>query len=129
MRELSLQDIADEATGKKKPFSERFRAFVRRFTGFVYGPTIDFERAPERYGGKLGAHIEAMWTDPEHWAHDNYQRGHLPQLCIKASGWKARLFALVFRPKTPYIPCRLTEEARLALLQELAEARTDMKPS
>lgn len=49
--------------------------------------------------GRLGSHIDSEWTWPEHWAHNNYERSHLPQLCIRASGWKARLLALFFWPK------------------------------
>lgn len=53
---------------------------------------------PSIHGQPLGAHIEAAWTWPGHFAHDNYQRGHLPQLCIKASGWKAKLLAFFLKP-------------------------------
>jgi hypothetical protein len=62
----------------------------------VYGthPDIDVED----YGGKLSSHISGEWTSPSHWAHDNYQRGHLPQLCILASGWKARILAFLLSP-------------------------------
>lgn len=54
--------------------------------------------------GRLGSHSQAEWTTPEHFAHNNYQRSHLPQLIIKASGWKARLLALIFLPKRPWEP-------------------------
>lgn len=78
--------------------------FLKRFWGKAYGACPYFLREPQRYGGKLNSHIEADWTSGDHFAHDNYQRGHLPQLCIKASGWKARLLALFFWPKPPYEP-------------------------
>lgn len=78
--------------------------WLKRLVGRVYGAYTDYLNEPERYGGNLGAHIEAEWTTPEHWAHNNYQRGHLPQLCICASGWKARLLAAIFWPKPPYEP-------------------------
>lgn len=69
---------------------------ISRFTGKAYGPYSDFQ------GEKAKSHIESVWTVPEHFAHNNYERGHLPQLCIKASGWKAKLLALFFWPKSPY---------------------------
>ena len=78
--------------------------FIRRFWGRSYGPCSDFLRNPSRYGGTSGSHIKAQWTTWEHFAHDNYGRGHLPQLCITASGWKARLIALFLWPKSPYEP-------------------------
>ena len=59
----------------------------------VWGPNEDY--TPAYHGPQLGAHIESEWTCPDHWAHDNYQRGHLIQLCIKASGWKARLLSIL----------------------------------
>jgi hypothetical protein len=80
------------------------KKFLERFTGYVWGPYTDFLRNPDKYGGKLGSHIDCEWTTNEHFAHNNYQRGHLPQLCIVASGWKARLLSLLFWPKPPYIP-------------------------
>ena len=80
------------------------KKFISRFMGYIWGPYSDFEKNPERYGGKLNSHIESQWTTWEHFAHNNYQRGHLPQLCIVASGWKARLLALFFWPKPPYKP-------------------------
>jgi len=78
--------------------------FISRFTGKAYGPYSEFLRNPTRYGGKLKSHIECEWTLVDHFAHNNYQRGHLPQLCIIASGWKAKLLALLLWPKPPYIP-------------------------
>jgi hypothetical protein len=85
-------------------FEMSFDEFISRFTGKVYGPYSEFLRNPTRYGGKLKSHIECEWTSGDHFAHDNYQRGHLPQLCIKASGWKAKLLALFLWPESPYIP-------------------------
>jgi hypothetical protein len=80
------------------------KKFINRFMGKSYGAYSDFLRNPEGYGGKLNSHIECQWTAREHFTHDNYNRGHLPQLCIKASGWKARLLALFFWPDSPYEP-------------------------
>jgi hypothetical protein len=77
---------------------------IKRFWGRVYGPYSDFLRNPDKYGGKSNSHIEAKWTSGDHFAHNNYGRGHLPQLCITASGWKARLLALFLWPETPYEP-------------------------
>jgi len=59
----------------------------------VYGPYENVNVA--EHGGELPAHIEGRWTWPDHFAHCNYQRGHLPQLCIIASGWKARVLAFL----------------------------------
>lgn len=78
------------------------KKFISRFTGKSYGAYSDFLRNPDKYGGKLKSHVECEWTFGDHFAHDNYQRGHLPQLFIKASGWKARLLALFFWPDPPY---------------------------
>lgn len=78
--------------------------FLKRFTGYVWGAYPEFLRNPNRYGGKGKSHIECQWTSNEHFAHDNYCRGHLPQLCIIASGWKAKLLALIFWPEAPYEP-------------------------
>src|ERR1035437_81506 len=50
-----------------------------KFPSNVYGSYRDFTEE------RLGAHIESQWTRPDHFAHCNYQRGHLPQLCIIAS--------------------------------------------
>lgn len=72
--------------------------------GYSWGPYKDFSKNPEYWGGEWKSHIEATWTTPEHFAHNNYNRGHLPQLCIISSGWKARLLALLFWPKPPYKP-------------------------
>jgi hypothetical protein len=47
------------------------------------------------FGPRLSSHVNATWTWPEHWSHDNYQRGHLPQLCIQASGWKAKVLSVL----------------------------------
>lgn len=64
-----------------------------RTNPIAWGPYETY--APAHFGPQLGAHVEMEWTCPDHWAHDNYQRGHLPQLCIKASGWKARLLSIL----------------------------------
>jgi hypothetical protein len=80
----------------------KIKKFIKRFTGHVHGPYSEFLRNPSRYGGKLSSHIECQWVDTDHFAHNNYQRGHLPQLCITASGWKAQLLALFLWPKPPY---------------------------
>lgn len=81
------------------PLSDKLPRPLKRFAGRIYGPYNDFLLAPERYGGKRSAHIEAAWTWPDHFAHNNYERGHLPQICVIASGWKARLLSLFFWPK------------------------------
>ena len=65
----------------------------------IYGAGGDFINNPDNYGGKLKSHVEATWTYPDHFAHCNYQRGHLPQICIVASGWKAKLLGFLFRAK------------------------------
>ena len=70
--------------------------FLSRFTGRVYGTYSEY------HGERCHAHLKAEWVYPDHFAHNNYQRGHLPQMCIKASGWKARLLALVFWPECPW---------------------------
>jgi len=75
---------------------------VRRFWGRAY-PVRDVKEWQAQHG-RLGSHIEAEWTTGEHWAHNNYERTHLPQLCVRASGWKARLIALILWPKTPWEP-------------------------
>lgn len=75
---------------------------IRRFIGRAY-PIRDL-LATQRVHGRRSAHIEAEWTTPEHWAHNNYDRSHLPQLCVRASGWKARIIALILWPKTPWAP-------------------------
>lgn len=89
---------------KRTENMNKLKTFISRFTGYVYGPYSDFLRNPDKYGGVLGSHIESQWTGNEHFAHSNYNRGHLPQLCIVASGWKARLLSLFFWPKPPFIP-------------------------
>lgn len=81
--------------------------FISRFTGIVYGSYSDF------HGKNAKSHIECEWTTPEHIAHNNYERGHLPQLYIKASGWKAKLLALFFWPKSPDNMYYLTKDAEL----------------
>jgi hypothetical protein len=78
-----------------------------RINGYVWGAYDEFNKNPFRYGGRLNSHIESTWTSNEHFAHDNYQRGHLPQLCIVASGWKAKLLALIFWPPAPYKPTEI----------------------
>lgn len=78
--------------------------FSRRFWGRSY-PVLDVKKWQTVYG-RRASHIEAEWTTPEHWAHNNYERTHLPQLCVRASGWKARVMALVLWPKTPWVPYR-----------------------
>ena len=78
--------------------------FLKRFTGYAWGPYSEFLRNPKRYGGRWKSQIECSWTTPDHFAHNNYNLGHLPQLCIKSSGWKARLLALIFWPPVPYEP-------------------------
>jgi hypothetical protein len=75
-----------------------------RFVGRAY-PSRNIVEIQAKYG-RRGSHIEAMWTTSEHWAHNNYERGHLPQLCVRASGWKARLISLILWPKKPWIPNR-----------------------
>jgi hypothetical protein len=75
---------------------------VNRFVGRAY-PVRDIVETQSVHG-RLGAHIQAEWTTPEHWAHNNYERSHLPQLCIRASGWKARLLALLVWPQKPWTP-------------------------
>lgn len=77
------------------------KKFLSRFWGKIHGAYPEFNKEPESYGGKRGAHIECEWTWTDHFAHNNYERGHLPQLCIIASGWKARLIALILWPKAP----------------------------
>ena len=82
--------------------------WVGRFVGRAYGAYPDFRKYPTLYGGKLDSHIESLWTTPEHWAHNNYGRGHLPQLCVRASGWKARLIACILWPEPPFDPNNTT---------------------
>ena len=72
---------------------------LRRFIGRPY-PVEDIEEVQKVHGRK-GAHVHAQWTTPDHWAHNNYERSHLPQLCIRASGWKARLLACILCPQEP----------------------------
>lgn len=75
---------------------------LSRFIGRAF-PVHDIESVQTVHGRK-GSHIQAEWTTPDHWAHNNYERSHLPQLCIRASGWKARLLALLVRPDPLTIP-------------------------
>jgi len=92
----------ETALGQNVPLSDMLGAFVSRFTGCAY-PVRDIKET-QAIHGRNGAHVEAEWTTCEHWAHDNYGRSHLPQLCIRASGWKARLIALILWPKAPWKP-------------------------
>ena len=78
------------------------KKFIERFIGYTWGPYSDFLRNPTKYGGRQKSHIDCQWTTPEHFAHNNYSRGHLPQMYITASGWKAKLLALLFWPDPPY---------------------------
>lgn len=71
-----------------------------RFCGKSY-PMHEIDGIQSVHGRK-GAHVHAEWTTPEHWAHNNYERSHLPQLCVRASGWKARLLAFLLWPKKPW---------------------------
>lgn len=80
------------------------KRFISRFVGYVWGPYPEYIKNQERYGRPLGSHISSDWTTFEHFSHDNYQRGHLPQLCVVASGWKARLLSLFIWPSPPYKP-------------------------
>ncbi len=73
-----------------------------RIIGRAY-PVKDIKQRQMTHGRK-SAHIKAEWTTPEHWSHNNYERSHLPQLNIQASGWKARILALFFLPPKPYKP-------------------------
>lgn len=75
---------------------------VDRIVGRAY-PVRDIAEA-QAVHGRRGAHVQAEWTTPEHWAHNNYERSHLPQLCIRASGWKARLLAFLVWPDKPWVP-------------------------
>jgi len=75
---------------------------VSRFVGRAY-PVHNIEETQKTHG-RRGAHIEAKWTTPDHWGHNNYERSHLPQLCVRASGWKARVLALLLWPKAPWKP-------------------------
>jgi len=85
--------LARTVQRKRKPSNSRI-------AGKAY-PGRDIAGRQAQYG-RLGSHIEAEWTTPEHWAHNNYERSHLPQLCIRASGWKARLLAALLLPKMPW---------------------------
>ncbi len=77
----------------------KYALMLSRIRGKAY-PRYDTDEI-HREHGKNSAHIEAEWTTPCHWAHNNYERTHLPQLCIRASGWKAKLLALFLWPKPP----------------------------
>ena len=76
--------------------------FILRVWGKAY-PIRDIIETQAKHGRK-SSHIESEWTSPEHWAHNNYQRSHLPQLCVRASGWKARIIAAILWPKKPWQP-------------------------
>ena len=73
-----------------------------RFTGRAY-PVSDLAETQAVHGRK-GSHVHVQWTTPEHWAHNNYERSHLPQLCVKASGWKAVALAVILWPAKPWNP-------------------------
>jgi len=73
----------------------RLKKFLRRFWGQAYADFVRAGRNP------AGAHIEAEWTTPDHWGHDGGSRANLPQIVVKASGWKARVIALLLWPKEP----------------------------
>lgn len=80
--------------------------FVKRLLRRIWGRSYPARDMNERQlqHGRRGSHLEVEWTTPEHWAHNNYERTHLPQLCVVASGWKARLIALILVPKAPFEP-------------------------
>jgi len=82
--------------------NDKLERLVRRFWGRAY-PVRDIKETQAVYG-RRGPHVHAMWTTPEHFAHNNYERSHLPQLCIVASGWNARLLSVIVRPETPWMP-------------------------
>jgi hypothetical protein len=82
--------------------NRKLQRLVRRFWGRAY-PVADIGET-QAVHGRHGPHVHAVWTTPEHFAHNNYERSHLPQLCVVASGWKARLIALLVRPETPWTP-------------------------
>lgn len=93
------------ACGKKPPTKEPRKIgllaqFFWRFWGRSY-PVRDVIELQAQHG-RLGSHIEVEWTTVDHWAHNNYERTHLPQLCVRASGWKARVIALILWPKAPW---------------------------
>ncbi len=71
-----------------------------RFFGRAY-PVRDIDQRQSVHGRK-SSHVEAEWTTPEHWAHNNYERSHLPQLCIRASGWRAVVIAAILWPQKPW---------------------------
>ena len=75
---------------------------INRIKGRSY-PVDDIYKIQITHGRK-SSHIHACWTSPEHWSHNNYERSHLPQICVIASGWKARILACIFLPQTPWIP-------------------------
>lgn len=98
-----MENNEDEITSVKASISGAlFVRFVKRVTGRAY-PVRDLAHHQERHG-RLAAHVESEWTTPDHWAHNNYERSHLPQLCVRASGWKARVIALILWPKSPWEP-------------------------
>ena len=92
---LSFQKGANKMSG--------MNCKLQRLVGRAY-PVRDITETQAQHG-RRGAHVEAEWTTPEHWAHNNYERSHLPQLCIRASGWKARVLALILWPPKPWTTC------------------------
>lgn len=78
----------------------KIRRLAARVKGRAY-PAKDLAQT-QAVHGRRGALIDVQWTTPDHWAHNNYEQGHLPQLCVRASGWKARLIALILWPKLPW---------------------------
>lgn len=76
------------------------KKIITRFIGRSY-PSKDIKELQQIHG-RQSSHIEACWTTPDHFAHNNYERSHLPQLCVEASGWKACIIAIILWPKTPW---------------------------
>ena len=93
--EVKSEFLEKEPVPASDEFEARRESYFKngRTNPMVWGPSQCY--IPAHHGPQLGAHVESEWTSPEHWAHDNYQRGHLVQFCIKASGWKARLLSLL----------------------------------
>jgi hypothetical protein len=50
---------------------------------------------------KKYSRLTCVWTWDEHFAHDSYNCKD-PQVCIIASGWKARILGFIFRAKDKY---------------------------
>ena len=99
-KSMSVQDGQDEfeAINQRIKKLQRFaglRRFMRRFWGQAYSDCVPTGHKP------ASAHIEAEWTTPDHWGHNGGARADLPQIVVKASGWKARLIALFLWPKEP----------------------------